>query len=144
MSDRTVTPFHLAIPVSDISRARDFYTEVLGCTVGRSDKHWVDLNLYGHQLVCHVTESLSKGPVTNPVDGHEVPVPHFGVVLDMSDWRNLAEKLTAKGINFVIEPHVRFEGQVGEQGTLFFLDPDGNAIEFKGFQDIDSQLFDAG
>ena len=133
-------PFHLAIPVSDLAVARRFYGEVLGCSEGRSAEHWVDLNFYGHQLVLHQVEGGSEAKPTNPVDGDDVPVPHFGVVLTWSDWHVLAERLRGAGVAFVIEPHVRFEGQVGEQATLFFLDPSGNAVEFKAFKD-EGQLF---
>jgi extradiol dioxygenase family protein len=139
-----VNPFHLAIPVRNIAEAKDFYINTLGCKPGRSSDHWIDLDLYGHQLVCHLDESLgSNGKVkliNNDVDDHGVPVPHFGVILDMNDWQFLADKLTAAGVQFVIEPYVRFKGLAGEQATLFFLDPSGNALEFKAFKDI-SQLF---
>ncbi len=139
-----IHPFHLAIPVRDISEAKDFYLNTLGCQPGRSTEHWVDLDLYGHQLVCHLDESLgTEGQVkliNNDVDDHGVPVPHFGVVLSMEDWQVLADKLTAAGTEFVIEPYIRFKGKPGEQATLFFLDPSGNALEFKAFKDI-SQLF---
>ncbi len=136
-------PFHLAIPVHDIKLAREFYGELLGFEEGRSSKHWIDYNCYGHQLVAHLDETMKvdSDKVTNSVDGHEVPVPHFGVILDMEDWQRLADKLTAKGVKFVIEPYIRFKGQVGEQATMFFYDPSGNALEFKGFKDL-SGLFD--
>ena len=136
-------PFHLAIPVHDLLAARAFYGELLGCPEGRSSAQWIDFNLYGHQLVCHVVEQAeSARPAgSNPVDGHAVPVPHFGVVLDMSDWNTLAQRLRARAIPFVVEPHVRFVGQPGEQATMFLLDPSGNALEFKSFADIESQLF---
>lgn len=138
-------PFHLAIQVRDIKEAREFYRTVLGCDEGRSADTWVDFNLYGHQLVCHLNANIGKnGKVTayaNPVDGHDVPVPHFGVVLDMTNWRMLAQRLREKNIEFIIEPYVRFAGQTGEQATMFFLDPSGNAIEFKAFKDVESQLF---
>lgn len=139
-----INPFHLAIPVRDINEAKNFYINILGCGQGRSTEHWVDLDLYGHQLVCHLDESLgSEGKVkliNNDVDDHGVPVPHFGVVLSMKDWQVLADKLIAAGTEFVIEPYIRFKGKPGEQATLFFLDPSGNALEFKAFKDI-SQLF---
>ncbi len=137
------TPFHLAIPVHDIAAARGFYGELLGCPEGRSAEHWVDFNLYGHQLVVHLDTNLSPRPPVhrNPVDGHEVPVPHFGVVLEMADWHVLAERMETAGIEFVIAPYVRFAGQVGEQATMFLLDPSGNALEFKAFADIEGQLF---
>ena len=114
-----------------------------GCTEGRSADHWVDFNLYGHQLVCHLNPAMSPHNQAhhNPVDGHDVPVPHFGVVLEMHEWQNLADKLNAAGIDFIIEPYIRFAGQPGEQATLFFLDPSGNALEFKAFRNIEQQLF---
>lgn len=137
-----LTPFHLAIPVHDIAAARAFYGVVLGCPEGRSATEWVDFDLYGHQLVVHrVAGTAARAAGDNPVDGHAVPVPHFGVVLEMRDWHALAERLRAAGVAFVIEPHVRFVGQPGEQATLFLLDPSGNALEFKAFADIDAQLF---
>lgn len=136
-------PFHLAIPVHDLTAARAFYGSVLACPEGRSSTQWVDFNLYGHQLVCHVVEAAQPKPpaANNPVDGHAVPIPHFGVVLDMPDWNSLAERLRAAGTTFVIEPHVRFVGQPGEQATMFLHDPSGNALEFKAFADIEGQLF---
>ena len=137
-----MNPVHLAIRVRDLAEARAFYGGVLGCSEGRSDDGWVDFNLLGHQLVCHLAPDSGNPSHINPVDGHGVPVPHFGVVLEMSDWRELATRLTQQGIEFVIAPYVRFEGQPGEQATMFFLDPSGNAIEFKAFNDIDRQLFE--
>ncbi len=132
MSDRP--PFHLAVPVDDIGRARAFYGGVLGLPEGRSAQHWVDWDLHGHQLVTHVVPG--SGPVGHSdVDGHRVPVPHFGLVLDMADWRALADRLRAAGTRFVIEPTVRFAGEPGEQATMFLLDPSGNALEFKSFKD---------
>ena len=138
-----LTPFHLAIPVHDLAAARAFYGGVLGCAEGRSDERWVDFDLFGHQLVCHRVEGTQAAPSAggNPVDGHDVPVPHFGVVLELPDWHALADRLRAAGTRFVIEPHVRFAGQPGEQATLFLLDPSGNALEFKAFADIAAQLF---
>jgi extradiol dioxygenase family protein len=140
-----LTPFHIAVQVRDIAEARGFYGQILGCTEGRSDPHWVDFNLYGHQFVCHLNPTLGKsGKLAshyNPVDGHGVPVPHFGVVLELSDWHELAGRLERQGMNFVIEPYIRFQGQPGEQATMFFLDPTGNALEFKAFKDIEGQLF---
>lgn len=127
-------PFHLAIPVHDIAAARQFYGIELGCPEGRSADTWVDFDLFGHQLVVHLSP-MTPTQIKNPVDGHDVPVPHFGVVLSMDRWRALADRLRSSGIEFVIEPHVRFEGQVGEQATMFFLDPSGNALEFKAFRD---------
>lgn len=135
-----VPPFHLAIPVDDLAKARSFYGDLLGCHEGRSSDHWIDWDFYGHQLVTHVAPDRLLPPVTNPVDGHDVPVPHFGVVLDMDSWQALADKVRAAGIAFVIEPYVRFKGKPGEQATMFFYDPAGNALEFKAFADI-SQLF---
>jgi len=138
-------PFHLAIQVRDLQEARQFYTGLLGCSEGRSADSWVDFNLYGHQLVCHLNPRLgAEGRIDahyNPVDGHGVPVPHFGVVLAMEDWQRLANTLSDAGVQFIIEPYIRFAGQPGEQATLFFLDPSGNALEFKAFKNIDSQLF---
>lgn len=135
-----VAPFHLAIPVDDLAKARAFYGELLGCAEGRSSDHWIDWNFYGHQLVTHVAPDRLLPPVTNPVDGHDVPVPHFGVVLDMPSWQELADRVRAVGIQFVIEPYVRFQGKPGEQATMFFYDPAGNALEFKAFVDM-QQLF---
>lgn len=135
-------PFHLAIPVNDIKLAREFYTKILGCREGRSDQHWVDLNFFGHQLVCHLdTTAGERVDISNPVDHHEVPIPHFGIVLSMPEWEVLADDLKAKNINFIIQPYIRFKGQAGEQATMFFADPSGNAIEVKAFRDVASQLF---
>ena len=137
-----INPFHLAIPVHDIAQARSFYGDILGCREGRSDARWVDFDFFGHQLVCHLDESMLQSRTSsNPVDGHDVPIPHFGIILDMDQWRETAESLERQQLSFVIEPYIRFAGQVGEQGTMFFLDPSGNAIEIKGFDDIDNQLF---
>ena len=137
-----MTPFHLAIPVRDLASARAFYGGVLGCPEGRSSTDWVDFDFFGHQLVCHAVESDGAGrPAHNPVDGHDVPVPHFGMVLEMPDWEALAARLKLAGTTFVIEPHVRFPGQPGEQATMFLTDPSGNALEFKAFRDIAGQLF---
>ena len=137
-----MNPFHLAIPVKDLKVMRAFYKDILGCSEGRSSEHWVDFNLFGHQLVIHQKPDfdVSNLPISNPVDGHDVPVPHFGVVLEWDEWTELADQLKEKKIVFVIEPYIRFEGQVGEQATLFFLDPENNALEFKAFKNID-QLF---
>ncbi|MEZ5560082.1 MAG: VOC family protein [Pseudomonadales bacterium] len=137
-------PFHLAIKVRDLAASRAFYGDLLGCSEGRSAATWVDFNLYGHQLVCHLGADAGDAgqPLHhNPVDGKDVPVPHFGVVLEMGAWQALADRLRAAGINFVIEPYVRFAGQPGEQATMFFYDPSGNALEFKAFRDIEGQLF---
>ena len=134
-------PFHLAFPVRDLAETRAFYGGLLGCAEGRSADTWIDFDFFGHQIVAHLMVS-AKSPDTgaNLVDGHEVPVPHFGVVLAMADWRALADRLRAAGVAFDIAPHVRFEGQVGEQATMFFRDPSGNALEFKAFDDL-GQLF---
>jgi extradiol dioxygenase family protein len=138
-------PFHLAVKVSDLAAARDFYTGLLDCPEGRSSDTWVDFNFYGHQLVCHLVPPSptrdGAGTYHNPVDGHAVPVPHFGVVLEMDRWNELAGKLNENGVRFIIEPHTRFQGLPGEQATMFLLDPSGNVLEFKAFRDIDSQLF---
>ncbi len=138
-----MNPFHLAIPVTDLEKCRKFYGEVLDCAEGRSDINWVDFNFFGHQLVIHQKpESLAKQKeISNPVDGHDVPVPHFGVVLDWDDWTELSTKLKLRNIKFIIEPYIRFKGQVGEQATMFFLDPEENALEFKAFKNLD-QLFE--
>jgi uncharacterized protein len=140
-----LTPFHIAVQVRDIAEARQFYGNTLGCREGRSATQWVDFDLYGHQFVCHLNPALGQsGTLTshyNPVDGQGVPVPHFGVVLEMADWNTLAQRVKRQGVRFVIEPCTRFEGQVGEQATMFFLDPTGNALEFKAFKDIAGQLF---
>ena len=136
-----MTPFHLAIQARDLRGARAFYGGLLGCVEGRSSETWVVFNFFGHQLVCHVSESATRSVASNPVDGHDVPVPHFGMVLEMPDWETLAQRLKAAGVHFVIEPHLRFSGQTGEQATMFLLDPSGNALEFKAFKDIAGQLF---
>ena len=133
-------PFHLALPVHDLAAARAFYGGTLGCAEGRSAERWVDFDLYGHQLVAHLDERAAPAATSNPVDGHDVPVPHFGVVLTMPDWQALADRLTAAGTVFGIAPHIRFRGQPGEQATMFFRDPSGNALEFKAFAH-DSQIF---
>ena len=135
-------PFHLAIPVHDLGAARAFYSKLLGCAEGRSDERWIDFNLFGHQLVCHLAPERRAADVHhNPVDGHDVPVPHFGVVFTLDEWHALAARLQKAGTRFVIEPHVRFAGEPGEQATMFLHDPSGNALEFKGFRDIDAELF---
>jgi uncharacterized protein len=137
-----LTPFHLAIPVRELAAARAFYGKLLGCPEGRSSADWVDFDFFGHQLVCHlVADSGARAAARNPVDGHDVPVPHFGMVLKMPDWESLAARLKKAGVAFVIEPHVRFPGQPGEQATMFLIDPSGNALEFKSFRDIAGQLF---
>ncbi|MBK8810039.1 MAG: VOC family protein [Acidobacteria bacterium] len=131
--------FHLAFPVRDLAEAREFYGGVLDCEEGRSSNEWIDFNLYGHQIVAHLAPN-SGGVHCNEVDRDHVPVPHFGIVLPMEEWENLAAKLQSKGVEFVIEPKIRFKGEVGEQATMFFLDPSGNALEFKAFADF-SQVF---
>jgi len=139
----SLTPFHLAIKVNDLAAASEFYGELLGCPRGRSSETWIDFDLRGHQLVCHLAPTATRETVhSNPVDGENVPVPHFGVVLNMQDWQELAERLKAADVSFVIEPCVRFAGLPGEQATMFFLDPSGNALEFKAFNDIERQLFE--
>jgi extradiol dioxygenase family protein len=128
--------FHLAFPVDDLTKAREFYGGVLGCEEGRSSDIWVDFNLFGHQIVAHKTKD-NPGPLdSNPVDSDEVPVPHFGIVMEMEDWKKFAEMLKSKGVEFVIKPKIRFEGEIGEQATMFFKDPSGNALEFKAFNDF--------
>ncbi|SKB65580.1 hypothetical protein SAMN05660903_01914 [Salegentibacter salinarum] len=141
LSFMKVQPFHLAIPVSDLEKSRKFYKETLGCGEGRSSDHWVDFNFFGHQLVIHYkpAEETEKAH-SNPVDGKDVPVPHFGVVLEWDVFQEFANLLRSKNIEFEIEPYIRFEGQVGEQATMFFKDPSGNALEFKAFKNKD-QLF---
>lgn len=135
-----LSPFHLAIPVDDLDAARGFYGGVLGCSEGRSDRQWVDFNLFGHQLVCHLdSRKKNESPeISILVDGHGVPVPHFGVVLDMKSWSTLRDRLVAAGTRFVIEPNIRFKGQAGEQASMFFRDPAGNAIEMKAFEQIEN------
>jgi uncharacterized protein len=140
----SLSPFHLAIQVRDIGEARDFYGGLMGCAEGRSSALWVDFNLYGHQLVCHLNPGLGRqGRITshyNPVDGDQVPVPHFGIVLPMDAWQQLGDRLTKSGAAFVVPPHLRFVGDAGEQATFFLLDPSGNALEFKAFKDL-ARLF---
>jgi uncharacterized protein len=137
----SLQPFHLAVPVADLAEARRFYGDLLGCPEGRSSPEWVDFDFFGHQLVAHLDHSnAAHQPIHNAVDGKEVPVPHFGVVLEWNRWHALADTLRAAGTRFGIEPGIRFQGQVGEQATMFFQDPSGNALEFKAFRDL-SQLF---
>jgi extradiol dioxygenase family protein len=140
-----LTPFHVAVQVRDLAEARRFYGVVLGCAEGRSDRDWVDFNLYGHQFVCHLNPSLGpEGRIAvhfNPVDGHGVPVPHCGVVLEQHDWQQLAQRLQQQPVEWVVRPYTRFANTPGEQSTLFILDPSGNALEFKSFRDIAGQLF---
>ncbi len=135
-----ITPFHIAFPVHDLAAARAFYGGLLGCPEGRSSDEWIDYNLYGHQVVAHLKRGHQAELHHNAVDSHAVPVPHFGVILELDQWHALADRLRAAGQQFIIEPYVRFAGQVGEQATMFFLDPSGNALEFKAFADR-SQLF---
>jgi extradiol dioxygenase family protein len=132
-------PFHLAFPVTDLSAAKSFYVDVLNCKVGRSSDHWIDFDMFGHQVVAHLVEQ-AEHPSTNSVDGDDVPASHFGVILTMDQWNILKENLIAYKIKFIIEPKIRFVGEPGEQATMFFLDPSGNAIEFKAFKD-DSSIF---
>ncbi len=132
--------FHLAFPVDDLEKAREFYGGILECEEGRSDEYWIDFNLFGHQIVTHLAPESIGIKHRNEVDADAVPVPHFGIVLQMEEWKEFATKLKSKGVKFIIEPKIRFEGEVGEQATMFFLDPCGNALEFKGFNDF-SQVF---
>ncbi|MCW5520967.1 VOC family protein [Aureitalea sp. L0-47] len=132
-----IRPFHLAIPVNEIPKNRAFYRDILGCSEGRSSDHWVDFDFFGHQLVIHLKEQEKEDAHTNPVDGKDVPVPHFGVVLTMEDFKQLSESLREQNIKFIIDPYIRFEGEVGEQATMFFKDPSGNALEFKAFKNLD-------
>jgi len=131
--------FHLAFPVKNLEESRTFYGEVLGCEEGRSSECWIDFNLFGHQIVAHLAENAGV-KTTNHVDADHVPVPHFGIVLPPNEFKTFAERLKSKGVKFIIEPKIRFEGEVGEQATMFFLDPSGNALEFKSFADF-SQVF---
>jgi extradiol dioxygenase family protein len=130
-----MTPFHLAFPVHDLAAARAFYGELLGCPEGRSSAEWIDFDFFGHQIVAHLVAGGSRGAASNEVDGHDVPVPHFGAVLGMDEWRALAGRLEAAGVDFAIPPAVRFKGQAGEQATMFFRDPSGNALEIKAMRD---------
>ena len=131
-------PFHLAFPVHDLEAARAFYGGLLGCPEGRSAHEWIDFDFFGHQIVAHLDPAMEPRRHSNPVDGHDVPVPHFGAVLGMEDWQAIADRLTEAGIRFVIEPGIRFAGQAGEQATMFFLDPSGNALEIKAMRDPDA------
>ena len=142
LSRSSPRPFHLAFPVDDLAVARHFYGTVLGLPEGRSAEHWIDFDLFGHQIVAHLKHGVNAKDAhhSNPVDGHDVPIPHFGVVLTQEDWAILAARLQAMGTKFLIEPYTRFKGEGGEQSTMFFLDPSGNALEFKAFGDL-SQLF---
>lgn len=133
-------PFHLAFPVSDLEATRHLFCEVLGCSTGRTDSRWIDFNFFGHQITAHLVDQSTDPEPTNAVDGEAVPARHFGVILPWAEWHYLAERLRAAGIEFLIDPQIRFQGQVGEQATLFFKDPSGNALEFKSFKDP-SQIF---
>ncbi|MEZ4792957.1 MAG: glyoxalase [Gelidibacter sp.] len=136
----TLSPFHIAIPVYNLEECRTFYRDILNCLEGRSSDHWVDFDFFGHQLVIHYKPKPIEELHTNPVDGKCVPIPHYGVILPWETFQDFAKNLSTKGVQFIIEPYIRFEGQVGEQATMFFKDPSGNALEFKAFQDI-NQLF---
>lgn len=136
----TLAPFHLAFPVDDLAAARRFYGDVMGCKEGRSSEEWIDFDFHGHQIVAHLAPKRSGDAATNHVDGHGVPVPHFGLVMEMADWETLAQRLRECGTDFVIEPTIRFKGKPGEQATMFLRDPSGNALEFKAFAD-QGQLF---
>ena len=129
-------PFHLAFPVDDLEKTREFYINILGCREGRSSDRWIDFDMYGHQVVAHLIDKVEKVQ-TNPVDGDDVPASHFGVILDLEDWEELADSLKKIDMDFIIEPHIRFKGETGEQATMFFLDPCGNALEFKAFKNDD-------
>ena len=131
----SLPPFHLAFPVDDLAAAREFYGSLLGCREGRSSDQWIDFDLHGHQIVAHLAPDAVRQRATNPVDGEHVPVPHFGLVLEMDAWKSLAQRLEQSGVDFVIPPTVRFAGQPGEQATMFLLDPAGNALEFKAMAD---------
>lgn len=133
-------PFHLAFPVKNLQETRDFYEHLLGCKIGRSAERWVDFDFFGHQLSAHLTDHAIQEPPANPVDGKQVPIKHFGAILTMEQWETLAAKLKANNIEFIIEPYIRFKGEPGEQATMFFLDPSGNALEFKAFKDFE-QIF---
>jgi extradiol dioxygenase family protein len=136
----TLRPFHLAFPVRDLAEARAFWGGIIGCPEGRSSDEWIDFDFYGHQIVAHLAPDAAQTNASNPVDGHDVPVPHFGIVLALDDWQALADRLTEAGVTFVIPPYIRFKDQPGEQATMFFRDPSGNAIEMKAFADL-GQLF---
>ena len=134
-----IRPFHLAIPVSNLEKSRHFYKDILGCSLGRSSDEWIDFNFFKHQLVIHQSNSIQEQKY-NSVDGHDVPIPHFGVILDWEQWHEFSKRIKDK-IEFVIEPYIRFKGQTGEQATMFFLDPDNNALEFKAFKN-DKMIFE--
>jgi len=129
-------PFHLAFPVDNLEKTREFYTQILGCNEGRSSDRWIDFDMYGHQVVAHLIDKVEKVQ-TNPIDGDNVPASHFGVILELEEWKVLVDRLKKIDMNFIIEPHIRFKGEAGEQATMFFLDPCGNALEFKAFKNDD-------
>lgn len=134
-----IPPFHLAFPVTDLAATKQFFTETLGCPLGRTSERWIDIDFFGHQITAHLVDGLDEA-ATNPVDGEQVPSSHFGAILEMAEWKALADKLVALDTQFLIKPQIRFEGEVGEQATMFFKDPSGNALEFKAFADK-SQIF---
>lgn len=136
----SISPFHLAFPVKNLDDTLTFYRDLLGCETGRSSDHWIDFNFWGHQVVAHLSPDEAGKSESNEVDGHAVPVKHFGVILEWDQWEDLAGRLKEANIDFVIEPYIRFKGEAGEQATMFFLDPSGNALEFKAFKDK-SQIF---
>ncbi len=136
----SIRPFHLAFPVQDLQQTRQFYETLLGCSVGRTSERWIDFNFFGHQITAHLCPDESLSSSTNPVDGKAVPVRHWGVILELEQWQALAERLKSHQIQFVIEPYIRFAGEVGEQATMFFYDPSGNALEFKAFKQ-DAAIF---
>jgi uncharacterized protein len=137
-----IRPFHVAFPVQNLESTRKFYADVLGCKVGRSAERWIDFDLFNHQISAHLVEGERPAPPTNHVDGKDVPVLHWGVILTMQQWESLAERIKSHGVKFIIEPYIRFKGEVGEQATMFFLDPSGNALEFKAFKN-DASIFAA-
>tara|TARA_Y100000994_G_C15545619_1_gene381855 strand:- start:66 stop:491 length:426 start_codon:yes stop_codon:yes gene_type:complete len=134
----SLRPFHLAIPVSNLQKSKNFYINILGCTIGRSSEQWIDLNFFQHQLVLHLSKKMINSN-SNKVDNKKIPVPHFGVILEWNQWQLLSKKIENK-ISFIVKPYIRFKGQIGEQATMFFLDPDNNALEFKSFKD-DKMIF---
>lgn len=136
----TIRPFHVAFPVNNLESTHKFYADVLGCKVGRSAERWIDFDLFSHQISAHLVDKERPAPATNHVDGKDVPVLHWGVILTMEQWENLAERLKKHGVKFIIDPYIRFKGEVGEQATMFFLDPSGNALEFKAFKN-DASIF---
>tara|TARA_Y100000994_G_scaffold156932_1_gene128560 strand:- start:303 stop:728 length:426 start_codon:yes stop_codon:yes gene_type:complete len=138
---KTIRPFHLAFPVYNIKETIDWYINILGCSIGRQAERWVDFNFYNHQISAHKIDQKDMVLETNPVDGHNIPTRHFGIILDMNEWNKLAERLNQKNIQFIIEPNIRFKDQKGEQATLFIKDPSGNVLEFKAFKD-DKMIFD--